>query len=74
MLVICACLFAGLSVPLFVFSPLPPLGLTLAVALALTAGLCLYALLIPKHVVRAQRWIEDILGKEHSDHLGRWVP
>ena len=74
MLTVAACLCAGGSVALFVFRPVPPVGLVAAIGIALYAVACLFAAFFPGHALGMQRRVERALGKECSTHLGRWVP
>ena len=69
-----ACLGAGASVPLFIFRPIPPLGLIAAIEFAFVPVVCVYLGCFPRHVDRLRKWIERQFEKETSDHLGRWVP
>jgi len=74
MLTVAAFLSAGASSALFVFRPIPPIGLSAAIGTALYAIVCLFTAFFPAHALRIQRRVERGLGKEWSTHLGRWVP
>jgi len=69
-----ACICGAGSVLLFVFKTILDIALPAAIALAVTALVCIYGAFFPHHLIRTQRRIEEEVGKEQSTHLGRWVP
>jgi hypothetical protein len=73
-LIFAACLCACASILLFIFRPIPPVGLVAAVELAFLAAIFLYSAFFPQHVDRIRLRAERALEKKPSDHLGRWVP
>jgi hypothetical protein len=69
-----ACLCVLTSILLFIFRPIPPVGLVAATELAFIAASFLYGAFFPQHVDRMRLRFERALEKKPSDHLGRWVP
>ena len=74
MFVVLGGLYAAAAVALFVFRPIPPLGLDAAVGFAVAAVINCYGAFFPRHLVRLAKRLERDLGKNWSTHLGRWVP
>jgi len=71
---ISACLCAGASVPLFIFRPIPPVGLVAAFDFAFGAVVAIYFVLFPTHAARMRQRIERALEKEPRTNIGQWVP
>jgi len=69
-----ASLCAGASIPLFVFRPIPPIGLFAAFEFAFTAVVLICAVLFPTHVAKMRRHAERALEKEPRTNIGQWVP
>jgi len=73
-LVIGASLCAIASAVLFVFRPIPPVGLVAAIDFAALMVCLLYMLFFPRHVERMQQRAERELEKEPRTNIGQWVP
>jgi len=69
-----ACFCACASILLFIFRPIPPVGLVAAIELAFITAIFLYSAIFPQQVDRMRVRLERALEKKPSDHLGRWVP
>jgi uncharacterized membrane protein len=73
-LVISASLCAMASAVLFVFRPIPPVGLVAAIDLAALMVCLLYMLFFPRHIEQLQQRAERALEKEPRINIGKWVP
>lgn len=62
------------SVGLFLFNPIPPVGLVAAIDLAAMAALLLCGLLFPSQVERFRQRVSRALEKEPKTNISRWVP
>jgi hypothetical protein len=69
-----ASLCAITSALLFVFKPVPPIGLVAAIGVALEAVGLLFVLFFPRQVKRMQRSGKRALEKEPRTNIGQWVP
>jgi hypothetical protein len=59
---------------LFVFRPVPPIGLVAAIGISLEAICLLFGLFFPRQVKRMQQNAEHALEKEPRTNMGQWVP
>jgi len=69
-----ACLCAGASIPLFVFRPIPPIGLVAALDFAFVAVVLICGVLFPTRVAKMRQCAERALEKEPRTNIGQWVP
>jgi hypothetical protein len=66
--------FGLASAALFVFRPIPPIGLLAAIALALQTAFFLWMLFFPRNVQRVHQSVERDLAKERHTNEGQWFP
>jgi hypothetical protein len=72
--VIFACIWAVVSIALFVFRPIPPVGIVAAISLAFTSVVLLCGAFFPSQAKRMQETVDRELEKERHVNLGHWVP
>ena len=74
-LFIAAGVSAGASAGLFIFQPIPPVGLVAAIELAVLPVIWLYQAFFPRHAHRMrQRMARIMKTKDDRNEPARWVP
>jgi hypothetical protein len=74
-LFIAAGVSAGASVALFIFQPIPPLGLVGAIELGVLPVIWLYQALFPRHADHMRQKLEKMTKtKDDPNEPARWVP
>lgn len=67
--------YFALTLCLFVFSPIPPVGIVGAFALAFVGSINLFCVLFPKPCARLKKLGDQALEKEPKNvHLGNYLP
>jgi len=59
---------------LFIFRPIPPVGVVAAVELAIVSTIFLLRALFPKHFDHLRQRMERAFEKEPRTNIGQWVP
>jgi hypothetical protein len=66
---------AALSIALFIFQPIPPVGLVAAIELAVLPVIWLYQAFFPGHAERMRQRLEPMMkAKDDPNEPARWVP
>jgi len=74
-LFIAAVVSASASVALYVFQPVPPVGLVAAIELAVLPVIWLYQAFFPGHAHRMRQRLERMMKtKDDPNEPARWVP